>query len=99
MRMMLLVRIDTAKANEAIRSGQLPKTINGFVERARPEASYFTVDNGQRTAFFFFDMKESSEMPVLGEDLFMSLGAELNLTPVMNADELRKGLGAFMERM
>lgn len=99
MRMMLRVRIDTAKANEAIRSGLLPKTIEKFASRAKPEASYFTVDNGVRTAFFVFDMKESSQMPLLGEDLFMSLGADLHLTPVMNADELRTGLGAYMETM
>ena len=99
MRMMLRVRIDTAKANEAIRSGLLPKTIEKFVARAKPEASYFTVDNGVRTAFFVFDMKESSQMPLLGEDLYMALGADLHLTPVMNADELRTGLGAYMETM
>ena len=99
MRMMLRVRLDTAKTNEAIRSGQLPKAMAAFAERAKPEASYFTVDNGQRTAFYVFDMKESSQMPPLGEDLFMSLGADLHLTPVMNADELRKGLGEYMEHM
>jgi hypothetical protein len=42
-------------------------------------------------------MKESSQMPALGEDLFMSLGAELHLSPVMNADELKVGLAAVME--
>lgn len=96
MRMMLRVRLDTAKGNEAIKSGTLPKVIAGFMERAKPEAAYFTVDNGQRTGFFFFDMKDSSQMPPLAEDLYMQLGAELHFTPVMNGDELKAGLGAFM---
>ena len=34
--------------------------------------------------------------PPLAEDLFMALGADLQLTPVMNADEMRAGLGAAM---
>jgi len=97
MRMMLRVRINTASGNEAIKSGTMAKLIGDFTERAKPEAAYFTVDNGQRTAFFFFDMKESSLMPLLAEDMFMSLGAELHFTPVMNADELKAGLAAFME--
>ncbi len=96
MRMMLRVRTNTAKGNEAIKSGTLPKVIGAFMERAKPEAAYFTVDNGVRTAFFVFDMKDSSQMPPLGEDMFIELGAELHLTPVMNADELKTGLGAFM---
>jgi hypothetical protein len=41
-------------------------------------------------------MKDSSQMPPLGEDMFIELGADLHLTPVMNADELKTGLGAFM---
>lgn len=98
MRMMLRARINTSSGNEAIKSGALPKVIGAFMEKAKPEAAYFTVDDGQRTAFFFFDMKESSAMPMLAEDMFVSLGAELHFTPVMNSDELKAGLAAATER-
>jgi hypothetical protein len=94
--MMLRVRVNTAKGNEAIKNGTLAKVIGAFSERAKPEAAYFTVDNGERTAFFVFDMKESSQMPPLAEQLFTELGAELHLTPVMNADELKAGLATLM---
>jgi len=96
MRMMLRVRMNTAKANEAVKSGTLPKVMGAFMEKAKPEAAYFTLDNGERTGFFVFDMKDSTQMPPLAEDLFMALGADLQLTPVMNADEMRAGLGAAM---
>jgi hypothetical protein len=42
-------------------------------------------------------MKDSAEIPVIVEPLFIGLGAELELVPVMNADDLRKGLKAAME--
>lgn len=96
MRMMLRVRTNTAKGNEAIRNGSLPTVIGAFMEKVKPEASYFTIDNGVRTGFFVFDMKDSSQMPSLGEELFMELGADLHLTPVMNAEELKVELGAVM---
>jgi hypothetical protein len=35
-------------------------------------------------------------MPPLAEQLFTELGAELHLTPVMNADELKAGLATLM---
>ena len=98
MRMMLRVRMNTAKANEAAKSGTLPKVMGAFMEKAKPEAAYFTLDNGERTGFFVFDMKNFSQMPPLAEELFMELGADLQLTPVMNADEMRAGLAAALAR-
>lgn len=96
MRMMLKATLDTAKSNEAVKTGNLSKVISTFTERAKPEASYFTVAGGRRCALFFFDMKDASQMPPLAEDMFMTLGAELEFTPVMNTDELKAGLGALM---
>jgi hypothetical protein len=90
--------MNTAKVNEAIKNGTMPKVIGAFMEKAKPEAAYFTLDAGERTAFFVFDLKESSQMPPLAEDLFMELGADLHLAPAMNADEMRAGLGAAMAR-
>jgi hypothetical protein len=29
-----------------------------FVEQAKPEASYFNSENGKRTEFFVFDLKD-----------------------------------------
>ena len=92
MRMMLRMRVDTAMGNAAVKSGALGKSIAAFMEKAKPEASYFTIDNGQRTGYFVFDMTQSSKMPSLFEETFMTLGADVQLTPVMNADELRAGL-------
>ncbi len=96
MRMMLRVGTNTAKGNEAVRNGTLPAVIGAFMEQAKPEAAYFTVDNGERTAFFVFDMKNSSQMPPLAERWFTELGADLHFTPVMNAEEVRVGLDAVM---
>jgi hypothetical protein len=47
----------------------------------------------------FFDMKVSAEIPPIVEPLFIGLGAKLELVPVMNADDLRKGLKTAMEAM
>jgi hypothetical protein len=96
MRMMLRVRVDTAKGSEAVKSGALPKVIAGLMEKTKPEAAYFTLDNGQRCAFLVFDMTESSMMPSIAEDLFTTLGAEVHLVPAMNADDLKAGLAAAM---
>ncbi|CAM5233405.1 hypothetical protein OQI_17385 [Streptomyces pharetrae CZA14] len=92
MRVLLKVCMDTEKANEAIRSGTMPKLIQETVEQLKPEAAYFTSDHGKRTAFLVFDMQDSYLMPVISEPFFMQLGAEITYTPVMNLEDVQKGL-------
>jgi hypothetical protein len=98
MRMMARVQVDTATGSAALKSGALAETIGKFMEQAKPESAYFTLDQGDRCAFFVFDMKESSAMPALLEDAFHRLNAKIDLRPVMNLDELRTGLAAMPQR-
>ncbi|MDQ0750131.1 hypothetical protein QF034_004362 [Streptomyces africanus] len=92
MRVLLKASMDTEKANEAIRNGTLGKLVQESLEQIKPEAAYFTADHGKRTAFLVFDMQDSSQMPVLSEPFFLQLGAEISYTPVMNLEDLQKGL-------
>ncbi|SMQ17854.1 hypothetical protein SAMN06272771_4285 [Streptomyces sp. Ag82_O1-12] len=92
MRVLLKASMDTEKANEAIRNGTLPKLIQESLEQIKPEAAYFTSDHGKRTAYLVFDMQGSWQMPVFSEPFFMHLGAEITYTPVMNVEDMQKGL-------
>ncbi|RSM88423.1 hypothetical protein DMH25_41050 [Streptomyces sp. WAC 01325] len=92
MRVLLQAHLDTEKANELIRSGKMPQVMQEIVGAFKPEASYFTATGGVRTWFVVFDVQDSSQMPPLTEPLFEKLGAEVDYTPVMNADDLQKGL-------
>lgn len=92
MRVLLKANLDTEKGNDAIRSGKLPQVIQELMERIKPEAAYFTTENGCRTMLLFFDLEEPAQMPVIAEPLFFELGAKVDYTPVMNAEDVRKGL-------
>jgi hypothetical protein len=92
MRTLLRIHMRGDVANRAIQDGTLPKTLEELLDRVHPEASYFFADNGQRSAFIVFDLEDASQIPVLSEPLFSRLGAEVDYTPVMNGDDLRKGL-------
>ena len=37
-------------------------------------------------------MQDSSQMPVISAPFFQNLGAEITYTPVMNLDDVQKGL-------
>ncbi|MGH3342470.1 MAG: hypothetical protein ACRDPK_06210 [Carbonactinosporaceae bacterium] len=89
--------MDTDKANAAIRNGTMPKVLEAVIERLNPEAMYFTPSEGERSAFFVFDMKEPSQMPSIAEPLFQEFGAKITLQPVMNLDDLQTGLARLTQ--
>ena len=92
MRMMLKVTIPVEAGNKAIKDGVLPRTMQSTIERLKPEAAYFLAEDGKRTAFYFFDMTDASQIPTIAEPLFMGMNAALLLVPAMNAEDLQKGL-------
>ncbi len=91
MRMMLKVNMSTEKANALVRAGKLASTIRSILEDLKPEAAYFVADKGQRTGFLFLNLADSSEIPRIAEPWFLALGADVDMRPAMNPDDLAKG--------
>ena len=92
MRMMLRVQIPVETGNEQIKNGKLPEVLKQTMEKLKPEAAYFFPDGGERSCIMIFDMKESSQIPSIAEPFFAELDASFELFPVMNAEDLMKGL-------
>ncbi|MGW6292007.1 DUF3303 family protein [Streptomyces sp. NPDC055058] len=92
MRVMLKATLDTEKSNEVVRSGKMPELVKETMERLQPEAAYFGPLGGRRTCLLVLDLDDSSQIAPAGEPFFTQLGAEVEITPVMNAEDLQKGL-------
>ena len=93
MRMMLRFHIDASHGSAALKSGALQKAIGAFTEKFKPEATYFGLESGQRTAFFVFDMEDSRRCPEVAE-AFFDAGCDVHLSPCMTPDDLKAGLDA-----
>jgi hypothetical protein len=92
MRTMIRIKIPVESGNKAFADGSLAKTITEALERLKPEAAYFFPDHGLRSALMVVDLQDSSQIPSAVEHFFSKLNAAVELTPVMNAEDLRKGL-------
>jgi hypothetical protein len=95
MRTLLRARLDTEAASAAIQNGRVEAILGELMSKAKPEAAYFFDDQGKRCASIVFDLRDSSEIPGLVEPLFQELKAEVQLIPVMNLDDLQKGLSVL----
>jgi hypothetical protein len=93
MRMMLKFAPPVEMGNRTIKDGSLGKTLESIMNKLKPEAAYFTPLDGKRGGMMFFDLAEPSQIVEVVEPLFLNLNAEVEIVPVMNGDDLRKGLG------
>jgi hypothetical protein len=71
---------------------QLGRTMESILSKLKPEAAYFTPLEGKRGGMIFFDLADPSQIVETVEPFFLGLNATTELVPVMNADDLRKGL-------
>jgi hypothetical protein len=93
MRMMIKFALPVADSNTAIRNGKLQKVFQQLAEDLKPEAAYyFSPLGGERAGFFVVDMRESSQVAEIAERFFFGLNAKIEMTPVMNAEDLQKAL-------
>ncbi len=92
MRLMLRFSIPAERGNKAFADGSLGKAIEKLISDTKAEAAYFTAVDGQRGGMIFYEASDSSHIPKLAEPLFAALDAKIEITPVMNADELKRGL-------
>ena len=92
MRMMMKVKMDTEAASQGIADGSLPGLLQEHLARLQPEAAYFGPEDGVRTAFIVFDLKDPSDLPAISEPFFSRAKANIQMFPVMDREDLQRGL-------
>jgi hypothetical protein len=89
---MARITMQSEQGSRAVRDGTIGKLMQNTVERWKPEAMYFTANDGKRCAYIIFDMADSADMPPFAEPFFSELAADVEISPVMNTEDLQKGL-------
>jgi hypothetical protein len=97
MRFLLKATIPVEPGNAAAKAGKLGATIQSILADLKPEAVYFTDNNGQRTALLFLDMQDASQIPAICEPWFLAFNASIEIHPVMVPDDLAKA-GSAIEK-
>jgi hypothetical protein len=90
MRMLLNITLPNGPFNAAVRDGSAGAKLNRILEAARPEAVYFTEENGGRGCVMIVDMADPSKVPALAEPWFLLFEAQVQFRVVMTPDDLKR---------
>jgi hypothetical protein len=90
MRMLMNVKIPHQPFNAAVKDGSIGPKLNRILEAIKPEAVYFTEQNGQRGAILIVDLPDASKVPVLAEPWFLTFEASVEFRVVMSPDDLKR---------
>jgi hypothetical protein len=98
MRTLMKVTMPVGAGTPNVKDGTIERILGETASRLRPEAAYFYPENGHRTAIMVFDLKSPSDLPTITEPLFAELNAAVEMFPVMNAEDLKKGVATYLEQ-
>lgn len=92
MRMIMKVSIPVETGNLAAVRGTLVSTIQQILADLRPEAAYFSADNGTRDVLVVVDVRDTSQLPSLAEPWFLAFNAHVTVRPAMTLQDLNDGV-------
>jgi len=87
--------IPVDEGNELVKSGKIGENFHSLMEDFKPEAAYFFPADGQRSGFMIINVTDSSYLAKVAESFWIGLHADVSVTPVMNGEDLGKGLGGI----
>ena len=93
MRMLLNVEMPHEPFNTLVREGKAGAIIGRILEEIKPEAVYFTEQNGTRGAILIIDVRDPSRVPSFSEPFFLNFNADCRFRIAMSPEDLgRAGL-------
>ncbi|PWU09760.1 MAG: panthothenate synthetase [Verrucomicrobia bacterium] len=90
MRMLLNVKIPHEPFNTAVKDGTAGAKLKKILDAIKPEAAYFTEQDGQRGGVLVVDLPDPSKIPSLVEPWLLTFQADIELRVVMTPADLEK---------
>jgi hypothetical protein len=88
--MLLNVILPHEPFNTAVRKGTAGETIGKILDAAKPEAVYFTEQDGHRGAVLVVNVDSPSQVPALAEPWFLHFNADCKFRIAMTPDDLQR---------
>jgi hypothetical protein len=76
--------------NTLVRKGTAGETIGKILAAVKPEAVYFTEQDGRRGAVLVINMTDASQIPALAEPWFLNFQADCKFRVTMTPEDLQR---------
>ena len=90
MRMLLNVKMPHEPFNTLVRQGKAGALLGRILGEIKPEAVYFSEQDGKRGGIFIVDVAEPSRIPSIAEPFFLHFNADCHFHIVMSPEDLKK---------
>jgi hypothetical protein len=90
MKMLLMVECPNEPFNSLVKAGKVGEVIERILESIKPEAAYFTEQDGMRGGIFLVDVKDTADIPAYAEPFFLNFNANCKFRIVMSPQDLQK---------
>ena len=89
MKMLLTVEIPHEPFNSLVRSGKAGEILGGILDTIKPEAAYFTEQDGMRGGIFVINVQSPSDVPSFSEPFFLKFQANCKFRILMSPEDLQ----------
>ena len=90
MKMLFSAEFPHEPFNALVRNGSAGKLLFSIIEDLKPEAVYFTEQDGKRGVFLVIEVAGASDIPRISEPFFLKLNADCRFRIVMTPKDLEK---------
>lgn len=90
MKMLLMVECPNEPFNSLVKAGTVGEVIERILASIKPEAAYFTEQDGMRGGIFLIDVKAPSDIPAFSEPFFLNFNASCKFRIVLSVQDLQK---------
>ena len=90
MRMLMHLQFPLEPFNTDVRNGTAGAKIQRILESIKPEAAYFSEQDGKRGGILVVDVKDASDVPALAEPFFLTFNAHVEFRIAMTPADLAR---------
>lgn len=87
--MLLRVIMPLEPFNSLVKQGTVGKVLGKIMEDLKPEAAYFTLEDGKRSALMVININKPGDYVKYAEPFFLQFNAQVKYDIVMSPEELR----------
>jgi hypothetical protein len=89
-RMIVHVEFPPEPFNTLVRNGTVGPTLQKALDDVKPEAAYFSEENGKRGGVLIVDLPDASKVPAVAEPFFLALNASVRFRVAMTPEDLAR---------